>query len=108
MGHLGDILYNLVIGGVTFGFSPPGHSFARPQRILVVDDDPAVLRLVRDKLDRAGFEVLTATSGQHALDLIARRGLPHLAIVDTHRRHFQVPNEAAVDIQLDVQLEPIV
>jgi DNA-binding response OmpR family regulator len=55
---------------------------ARPQRILVVDDDPAVLRLVRDKLDRAGFEVLTATSGQHALDVIARRGLPHLAIVD--------------------------
>jgi len=48
----------------------------------VVDDDPAVLRLVRDKLDRAGFEVLTATSGQHALDVIARRGLPHLAIVD--------------------------
>jgi len=54
----------------------------RPQRILVVDDDPATLRLVRDKLDYVGFEVLTATSGQHALDVIARRGLPHLAIVD--------------------------
>ena len=33
------------------------------QRILVVDDDPAILRLVRDKLDRAGFEVFTANSG---------------------------------------------
>ena len=82
MGHLGDILYNLVIGGVTFDSSLPGHSFARPQRILVVDDDPAILRLVRDKLDRAGFEVWTATSGQRALDVIDRRGLPHLAIVD--------------------------
>jgi DNA-binding response OmpR family regulator len=60
----------------------PGHSFARPQRILVVDDDPAILRLVKDKLDRAGFDVFTAVSGQEALDVVARRGLPHLAIVD--------------------------
>lgn len=56
--------------------------FTKLQRILVVDDDPAILGLVKDKLDRAGFEVFTATSGQHALDAIARRGLPHLAIVD--------------------------
>ena len=62
--------------------SVPGPSLARTQCVLVVDDDPAILRLVRDKLDRAGFEVWTATSGQHALDVIDRRGLPHLAIVD--------------------------
>jgi DNA-binding response OmpR family regulator len=55
---------------------------ARSQRILVVDDDPAILRLVGDKLDHAGYEVFTATSGQQALDLIARYGVPHLAIVD--------------------------
>ena len=52
------------------------------QRILVVDDDPAILRLVGDKLDRAGFEVMTAKSGQDALNVIGRAGLPHLAIVD--------------------------
>ncbi len=52
------------------------------QRILVVDDDRAILSLVSDKLERAGFEVWTAPSGAEALDLIARRGLPHLAIVD--------------------------
>ncbi|MCL4298598.1 MAG: response regulator transcription factor [Anaerolineae bacterium] len=55
---------------------------ANPQRILVVDDDPAIVRLVRDKLDYTGFEVLVATSGQQALEIIERRGLPHLAIVD--------------------------
>jgi DNA-binding response OmpR family regulator len=37
---------------------------------------------VGDKLDRAGFEVMTAKSGQDALDVIDRGGLPHLAIVD--------------------------
>jgi DNA-binding response OmpR family regulator len=59
-----------------------GHPLARPARILVVDDDPAILRLVADKLDRAGFEVWTASSGSQALDVLHRRGLPHLAIVD--------------------------
>lgn len=54
----------------------------RPQRILVVDDDPAVLRLVRDKLDREGYVVFTAASGHEALQTIRQRGLPHLAIVD--------------------------
>ena len=44
-----------------------GGTFAgRPHRILVVDDDPDILRLVSDKLDRAGFEVVTAASGQDA------------------------------------------
>ncbi len=52
------------------------------QRILVVDDDEALLRLVEDKLDQAGYEVFTALSGQKALEIIERRGLPHLAIVD--------------------------
>jgi len=61
---------------------PFGSSFPCPQRILVVDDDPAIVRLVRDKLDRAGFEVWTAANGQEAIDVIARRGLPHLAVVD--------------------------
>ena len=55
---------------------------AQRQRILVVDDDPDILRLVSNKLDLAGFEVSTAASGQQALDAISQRGLPHLAIVD--------------------------
>jgi len=62
--------------------SASGCSLANPARILVVDDDPAILRLVADKLDRAGFEVWTASSGSQALDVLHRRGLPHLAIVD--------------------------
>lgn len=52
------------------------------QRILVVDDDPAIVRLVKDKLEGAGYDVVTANSGRQALEMIARRGMPHLAIVD--------------------------
>lgn len=61
----------------------PGTAAANTlRRILVVDDDQAILRLVRDKLDSAGYEVYGAASGHLALDVIERRGIPHLAIVD--------------------------
>jgi len=52
------------------------------RRILVVDDDASLLRLLRDILEREGYEVLQASSGAEALTVIARAGLPHLAIVD--------------------------
>lgn len=52
------------------------------QRILVVDDDPAILRLVTETLERQGYEVLTANSGQQALEVLGQCGVPHLAIVD--------------------------
>jgi DNA-binding response OmpR family regulator len=52
------------------------------QRVLVVDDDPTVLGLVRPHLEAAGFQVDTAASTDEALRYVAGRGLPHLAIVD--------------------------
>lgn len=52
------------------------------KRILVVDDDPMIVRLVASKLELSGYEVLKAYSGQDALDVIDRKGLPHLALVD--------------------------
>ncbi len=55
---------------------------ALSQRILVLDDDPGILSVVEVTLEEAGFEVITACSGKDALDLLSRRGLPHLAIVD--------------------------
>jgi len=58
------------------------YSTGEPQRILVLDDDPAILRMVSDKLDRAGFDVWTASDGREALMLVQQRGLPHLAVVD--------------------------
>jgi DNA-binding response OmpR family regulator len=65
------------------GLSPlQGRASPGFQRILVVDDDPAILRMVEEKFSRAGYDVFTARSGEEALDVIERRGLPHLAIVD--------------------------
>jgi DNA-binding response OmpR family regulator len=49
--------------------------------VLMVDDQPDIVRLVRDYLERAGFEVLTAGDGEEALR-IARREHPDLVILD--------------------------
>lgn len=51
-------------------------------RILVIDDSPALLNLVEEKLAKEGFEVFTASSGSQAMGIMEKEGLPHLAIVD--------------------------
>jgi DNA-binding response OmpR family regulator len=52
------------------------------RRILAVEDDPDLLRLIRRELEGAGFTVWACGSAEEALGVIDRRGLPHLALVD--------------------------
>jgi DNA-binding response OmpR family regulator len=54
------------------------------QRILIVDDNTYTLRLVKQTLEQAGYQTSTAVSGEEALTMIDRYGLPHLAVVDLH------------------------
>jgi DNA-binding response OmpR family regulator len=49
--------------------------------ILVVDDEPRIVQLVRDYLEHGGFTVLVASDGQAALRT-ARTGRPDLVILD--------------------------
>ena len=50
-------------------------------RVLVVDDEPAILRAVQTNLSGHGFRVDTATTGQEALDA-AMRVRPDLVLLD--------------------------
>jgi len=50
-------------------------------RILVVDDEPKIVQLVRDYLERAGFAVSTARDGNEAL-MRARQERPDLIVLD--------------------------
>jgi two-component system alkaline phosphatase synthesis response regulator PhoP len=51
------------------------------QRILVVDDDREIVRLVRAYLERSGYEVLVAYDGEMALHIL-RREHPDLVLLD--------------------------
>ncbi len=49
--------------------------------ILVVDDDPRLIRLVREVLSAADYEVLVSSNGQHAINTIAIEQ-PDLILLD--------------------------
>ena len=51
------------------------------ERILVVDDDKEIVRLVQGYLEKAGFEVLKAYDGESALHML-RREHPDLLVLD--------------------------
>lgn len=52
-----------------------------PKTILAVDDEPDITDLARFHLGRAGYEVVTASSGRAALEIILSRR-PDLVLLD--------------------------
>lgn len=51
------------------------------RRILVVDDEVAIIRVLKDRLEMEGFEVLTAYDGSEGVK-IAQKEQPDLIIMD--------------------------
>ena len=52
--------------------------------ILIVDDDRDLQNLLRLNLEREGYQVVSAFSGEQALEIIEKYGIPHLAVVDIY------------------------
>ncbi|MFI5338600.1 MAG: response regulator [Candidatus Methylomirabilales bacterium] len=50
-------------------------------RVLVVDDEPAIVDLLREFLAAKGYEVLTASEGEEALRKV-KEERPHLILLD--------------------------
>src|SRR5438445_10021696 len=68
-------------------------------KILVVDDHPHIVRLVRRELERESHEVITAEDGEEALTLI-RREQPALVVLDVvmpRKNGFEVLRELKAD-----------
>lgn len=51
------------------------------QRILIVDDEPAIVATLRERLEREGFAVLASSSGEGALAIL-EEGPPDLLLLD--------------------------
>lgn len=51
------------------------------KKILVVDDEPDILKVVTYRLKKSGYEVLEAVDGQKALGLIEKE-MPDLILLD--------------------------
>jgi CheY-like chemotaxis protein len=59
----------------------PAPTHARASRVLVVDDDPAIRRLIIAALKRDGYGFLEAANGREALDLM-RSEQPAIVVLD--------------------------
>jgi two-component system, cell cycle sensor histidine kinase and response regulator CckA len=65
--------------------------------VLVVDDTPVVRTVIARALTEAGYEVVAASSAEHALELVAQRGeSPDLAVIDVHLTGTDGPTLAEV------------
>ncbi|MEO6909036.1 MAG: response regulator [Abditibacteriaceae bacterium] len=51
------------------------------QKILVVDDEPHIVRLIQVNLEKQGYTVITASNGKEALDTVAAEH-PDLVVLD--------------------------
>jgi two-component system alkaline phosphatase synthesis response regulator PhoP len=69
-------------------------------RILVVDDDRDIVRLVQSYLEKAGFEILTAYDGEMALRVI-KAEKPQLLILD-----LMLPDRDGWDVAKEVRKDP--
>jgi voltage-gated potassium channel len=63
-----------------------------PKKIVIIDDNPVIIRLYSRLFQKAGFHPLTAMDGQSGLDLILAEK-PAIAVVD-----YQMPGLSGIEI----------
>lgn len=51
-------------------------------KVLVVEDDADIRRLVVTRISAAGHSVMSASDAESALDLVAKHGAPEMAVLD--------------------------
>lgn len=71
------------------------------QKLLVVDDDHDIVRLIRAYLEKAGFEVSVAYDGKTALQML-RRDRPALMVLD-----LMLPDQDGWDVTRTVRADPV-
>ena len=63
-----------------------------PGKVLIVDDEPDILEILKYNLSNEGYEVITAKDGDEALEK-ARRNLPDLIVLDV-----MMPKKTGVEV----------
>jgi len=68
--------------------------------IVIADDDPDILLLVQTRLERFGYQVVTARTGEEALDAILHYR-PDVAVLDV-----RMPGMTGIDVVRHVRSDP--
>jgi CheY-like chemotaxis protein len=73
---------------------PPGSERKNERRVLVADDDPAILRLVKTILEKENYKVVTARDGREAYKILQNDPNFTAAILDVVMPHISGPELA--------------
>lgn len=73
---------------------------ARPVRVLLVDDNEQLLEMLRLYLTASGFEIVTATDGQAAMDMLDEAA-PDIVVTD-----YKMPRMDGVTLSRSVREHP--
>lgn len=65
--------------------------------VLVVDDEPKIVKLAKDYLEQGGFRIVTAEDGDSALD-VARRESPDMVVLDLN-----LPGRDGLDVARELR-----
>ena len=68
-------------------------------KICVVDDDESIREIYRTKLNKSGFDVVTADDGEQGLEVI-RREKPDLALIDIN-----MPKKNGIELIKDIRAD---
>lgn len=68
--------------------------------IMVVDDDPALQRLIVALLERAGFDPVSATSAKEAREILSKDPLPELLLLD-----IMLPEMSGIEYLQEIRAE---
>jgi len=70
------------------------------KKVMVIDDEPFILMMIKDKFSRAGLDVITLRESVNAVDII-RREKPDLIILD-----WMMPEVSGLEICKVVKSDP--
>lgn len=69
-------------------------------KVLIVDDEPFVIRMLRDKFQNAGIDVISAVNGKQAVEL-THAEKPHMIIMD-----WMMPEMSGIDACATIRADP--
>ena len=72
-----------------------------PTKVLLVDDEPAILTALTYLVKRSGYEVKTATDGASALAVLAEGWHPDLAVLDV-----MMPGMTGFELATEIRSRP--
>jgi DNA-binding NtrC family response regulator len=67
------------------------------ETILIADDDPNIIKILKDRLENKGFKVITASHGEEALTLTKKES-PDMAILD-----LQMPMMTGIEVLQEIK-----